>query len=48
MHFNNEGIGSNRNRGARDGADQALLAGSMGGIGHYREVREFFGEGDGG
>src|SRR5580658_31335 len=48
MHLDDEAVRSDRNRRPRNRPDQALLAGPMRGIGHYGQVREFFGEGDGG
>ena len=48
MHFDNDGVRSNRNRSARNRRNQALLAGAMRRIGHDRQVRKFFGESDGG
>jgi hypothetical protein len=46
MHLDDDGVRSDRNSGARDRADQALLAGAMRRIGHHRQMREFFGESD--
>src|ERR1035441_3183365 len=48
MHLDNDGVRSNGNRSARNRRNQALLAGAMRRIGHYRQVRKFFGESDGG
>ena len=40
MHFNNQSVGANRNRGPRNGRNQALLAGSMRWIGNDRQMRK--------
>src|SRR5579859_1899163 len=48
MNLDDEGISAYGNGRPRNRPDQALLTGAVRGIGHYRQVREFFGQCDGG
>src|ERR1700678_575387 len=48
MHLDDDAVGSDRHGGARNRSDQALLARAMRRIGDHRQMREFFGERDGG
>ena len=48
MDFDDNGVRADRDCGARNRSDQALLASAVRRIGHHRKMREFFRERDGG